>query len=63
MAQILVVDDEVGILELLSEQNAQALVTTDGKQKMKASVKTAADNVLKKFKVIDVLFSEFVVQF
>jgi len=51
------------ILELLSEQNAQALVTAEGKAKLKEGVKASVGNVLKKFKVIDVLFSEFVVQF
>lgn len=51
------------ILELLSQQNAQALVTAEGKQKLKDGVKSSTGTVLKKFKVIDVLFSEFVVQF
>jgi flagellar FliL protein len=51
------------ILELLTEQNAQALVTTDGKKKLKEAIAAAVATVLKKQKVLDVLFSEFVVQF
>jgi flagellar protein FliL len=51
------------ILELLSEQNAQALVTPEGKQKLKDGVKAHVSKVFTKFKVLDVLFSDFVVQF
>ena len=51
------------ILELLTEQNAQALVTTEGKKKLKEAIAAAVATVLKKQKVVDVLFSEFVVQF
>ena len=51
------------ILELLTEQNAQALVTTEGKQKLKDSIRARVAEVLKKQKVVNVLFSEFVVQF
>ena len=51
------------ILELLTEQNAQALVTAEGKQKLKDAVKAHVAKIFGKTKVIDVLFSEFVVQF
>ena len=51
------------ILELLTEQNAQTLVTTEGKQKLKDNIKARVSEVLKKQKVLNVLFSEFVVQF
>ena len=51
------------ILELLTEQNAQALVTAEGKKKLKDAIVAAAAKVLKKQKVHDVLFAEFVVQF
>jgi flagellar FliL protein len=51
------------ILELLTEQNAQALVTAEGKKKLKEAIASAVAGVLKKQKVVDVLFSEFVVQF
>ncbi len=51
------------ILELLTEQNAPALVTAEGKQKLKDGVITKVAKVLPKTKVLDVLFSEFVVQF
>jgi flagellar basal body-associated protein FliL len=44
-------------------QDAQALVTTEGKKKLKEAIASAVAAVLKKQKVRDVLFSEFVVQF
>src|SRR5436190_12502515 len=51
------------ILELLTEQNAQALITAEGKTKLKDRVKEQVAAVLKSSKVLDVLFAEFVVQF
>jgi len=51
------------ILEMLTEQNAQALITTEGKQKLKDGIKARVASVFGKLKVMDVLFSEFVVQF
>jgi len=51
------------ILELLTEQNAQALVTSAGKAKLRDAIKARVAGLLKKQKVLDVLFSEFVVQF
>jgi flagellar protein FliL len=51
------------ILELLTEQQAPDLVTPEGKQKLKAAIKERAAHALEHTEVIDVLFSEFVVQF
>jgi flagellar FliL protein len=51
------------ILELLTEQQAPALVTPEGKDALKKAIKTRASEALDGTKVIDVLFSEFVVQF
>jgi flagellar FliL protein len=51
------------ILELLTEQHAPTLVTPDGKDALKAAIKTRVSHALEDKKVIDVLFSEFVVQF
>ena len=51
------------ILELLTQQTAPVLVTAEGKQKLKEQIRTALGPLLKKQKVVDVLFSEFVVQF
>ena len=51
------------ILELLTEQHAPALITPEGKQQLKDAIKTQVSKVLAKQKVVDVLFSEFVVQF
>lgn len=51
------------ILELLTEQSAPELVTQEGKQALKDAIKARATEHLHGRKVIDVLFSEFVVQF
>lgn len=51
------------ILELLTEQEAAPLVTPQGKEALKAAIKAKLAHALEDKKVIDVLFSEFVVQF
>jgi flagellar FliL protein len=51
------------ILELLTEQQAPTLVTTEGKAALKAAIKERAAHALHETEVVDVLFSEFVVQF
>jgi flagellar FliL protein len=51
------------ILELLTEQQAQALVTADGKQALKDAIRKRVSGVITQQRVLDVLFSEFVVQF
>lgn len=51
------------MLELLAQQTAATLVTPDGKTELKKGLKERAEAHLKHTKVIDVLFSEFVVQF
>lgn len=52
-----------GLLELLTEQTATTLVTTEGKAALKAAIRERAAASLEGREVIDVLFSEFVVQF
>ena len=51
------------ILELLTEQQAALLVTAAGKQALKDAIKARVSTVIPKSQVLDVLFSEFVVQF
>ena len=52
------------ILELLTLQSATALVTPEGKDALKAAIKTRVGKHLSKDQqVMDVLFAEFVVQF
>jgi flagellar protein FliL len=51
------------ILELLTEQTAAPLVTPEGKDSLKKAIKARTAETLEDKKVIDVLFSEFVVQF
>jgi flagellar FliL protein len=51
------------ILELLTVQSAPVLVTPEGKDALKAKIRERTGALLKDTKVLDVLFSEFVVQF
>lgn len=51
------------ILEFLSQQLADELVTAEGKEKVKKEIAERANKVLGEDEVVDVLFSEFVVQF
>ncbi len=51
------------ILELLTEQSADQLVKPEGKQSLKSAIKARIAEGLEHKQVIDVLFSEFVVQF
>lgn len=51
------------VLELLTEQTGAALVTPEGKVALKDAIRTRAAASLEGREVIDVLFSEFVVQF
>jgi len=51
------------ILELLTVQTASTLVTPDGKTALKKAIAERASAALDDTKVIDVLFSDFVVQF
>jgi flagellar protein FliL len=63
-------EDEVGlmrarssILELLTQQTADHLVTPEGKAELKKAIIERAGHALEHVKVSDVLFTEFVVQF
>lgn len=51
------------ILELLTQQTAERIVTTEGKAALKQAIGEGAEAALHGTKVIDVLFSDFVVQF
>ena len=51
------------ILELLTVQTADKLITADGKTALKKAIAERASAALDDTKVIDVLFSDFVVQF
>jgi flagellar protein FliL len=51
------------ILELLTQQTAEQLVTVDGKASLRQAIVESAKAVLEGATVIDVLFSDFVVQF
>jgi flagellar FliL protein len=51
------------ILELLTQQTADSLVTTEGKAALKKVIAARAEAALDGTKVADVLFSDFVVQF
>jgi flagellar FliL protein len=51
------------ILELLTLQTADRLVTPEGKAALKKEISERASHALGHAKVVDVLFTEFVVQF
>jgi len=51
------------ILELLAEQHADKLVTPEGKDELKKSIAERIEHAAHELKVVDVLFSEFVIQF
>ncbi len=51
------------VLEVLTEQTADDLITPEGKAALKEEITEKAQAVLEETKVTDVLFTEFVVQF
>jgi flagellar FliL protein len=51
------------ILELLTEQQSAQLVSPEGKTALKTAIKARVSEALEHKEVVDVLFSEFVVQF
>jgi flagellar FliL protein len=51
------------ILELLTTQTSDTLVTPDGKSALRASIVERVTHAIQPLKVVDVLFSDFVVQF
>jgi flagellar FliL protein len=51
------------VLELLATQKSSDLVTPEGKSALKKSIVTSSAAIVTEAKVVDVLFSEFVVQF
>jgi flagellar FliL protein len=51
------------ILEFLALQTSEAVVTPEGKETLKKAIAERVSKVLTEVQVVDVLFSEFVVQF
>lgn len=51
------------LIELLTQQRSDVLVTPDGKAALKAAIKNQVSHAAHAVEVSDVLFSEFVVQF
>jgi flagellar FliL protein len=51
------------VLELLATQKSSDLVTPEGKAALKKSILASSASIVTEAKVVDVLFSEFVVQF
>ena len=51
------------LLEILAEHTASTLVTPEGKETLKATIADRAEPILDPHKVLDVLFTEFIVQF
>jgi flagellar FliL protein len=51
------------VIELLSQQTSEHVVTAEGKQQLKEAIEKHATEILDPVEVTDVLFTEFVVQF
>ena len=51
------------ILELLAEQAAETIVTPEGKVELKTMIIERVQHAAHELKVVDVLYSEFVIQF
>lgn len=51
------------ILELLAQKQASELVTPEGKTALKTEIDEAVEHAAHELEVMDVLFSEFIVQF
>jgi flagellar basal body-associated protein FliL len=51
------------MLDVLTQQTSSVLITPAGKQALKAEIKSKVVPLLQDQKVVDVLFSDFVVQF
>jgi len=51
------------ILELLTTQTSDVLVTPDGKAALKKAIAEQVGHALSHIEIVDVLFSDFVVQF
>ena len=51
------------MLELLTTQTSDVLVTADGKAALRSAIVEKLGHVVEEFEVVDVLFSDFVVQF
>jgi flagellar FliL protein len=60
---VLVMQARSAILELLTLQTAESLVTPEGKKALKEAIKQKVSVALGNMQVIDVFFAEFVVQF
>jgi flagellar FliL protein len=60
---VIVMQARGAILEILTTQTADVLVTPEGKAKLKKAIAERLGEAVEEMKVKDVLFSDFVVQF
>ena len=51
------------IVDMLTEQNSEELSTPEGKTKLREELKEKVSHSLKEIEVVDVLFSDFVIQY
>ena len=61
--RVLLVRIRASILEVLTQQTADQLVTSEGKEALKTAIAEHIEPLLEETEVEDVLFSDFVVQF
>jgi flagellar FliL protein len=62
-SKVVLMQARSAMLEVLTTQTSDVLVTPEGKAKLRAALIEKLDHVTEEFEVVDVLFSDFVVQF
>lgn len=62
-SEVLLMRLRSGILDLLTEQTADRMVTQDGKEKLRKGILDRSATIVEPTKVADVLFADLVVQF
>ncbi len=62
-SQVALMQARSAMLEVLTTQTSDVLVTPEGKAKLRAAIIERLGHVVEEFEVVDVLFSDFVVQF
>jgi flagellar FliL protein len=62
-SKVVLMQARSAMLDVLTTQTSEVLVTPEGKTKLRADIIGALHHAIEEFEVVDVLFSDFVVQF
>ena len=60
---VLAMGARAAIVDMLTEQTSEHLATAEGKTKLREEMKEKVSHALKEIEVVDVLFSDFVIQY